>query len=197
MKEKEVTTWPGRPSMRVITAARPMGLGKRISLSPFGAHEVPSSSRYAAPVKHDDVIIVPEFFCTEDDWDTYYTLIKVRFESKGVWWCQEMRDSQAKGDKKADWISWHEGAHLLSQNPTGSATYNKVGPVESYYAAITRSWRRCVAWPFLSRSGSLIEAATSMPRREIGARASIGTEMDLTGNPSIMTLPTGRRFDGS
>jgi hypothetical protein len=27
--------------------------------------QVPTSKRYAAPVKHDDVIIVPEFFCKE------------------------------------------------------------------------------------------------------------------------------------
>lgn len=91
---EQIASWPARPSMRVIT--------------------VPTSKRYAAPVKHDDVIIVPEFFCKEDDWDTYYTLIK------------EMRQSQANGDRKAEWISWHEGAHLLSQNPTGSATYTKV-----------------------------------------------------------------------
>ncbi|CAE7948367.1 unnamed protein product [Symbiodinium sp. KB8] len=87
-------SWPDRPSMRVIT--------------------VPASRRYAAPVKHDDVIVVPEFFCKEEDWDTYYTLIK------------EMRASQANGERKAEWIPWHEGAHLLSQNPTGSAMYTKV-----------------------------------------------------------------------
>lgn len=38
--------------------------------------KVPTSIRYAEPVKHDDIIIVPEFFCAEDDWDTYYALIK-------------------------------------------------------------------------------------------------------------------------
>jgi hypothetical protein len=26
-------------------------------------------------LKHDDVIIVPEFFCKEDDWSLYYKLI--------------------------------------------------------------------------------------------------------------------------
>ena len=38
--------------------------------------QVPSSWQYAAPVQHDDVIVVPEFFCKEEDWDTYYALIK-------------------------------------------------------------------------------------------------------------------------
>jgi hypothetical protein len=83
-----------RPSMRVIA--------------------VPTSRKYERPVKHDDVIIVPEFFCKEDDWDIYYQLLK------------EMRESQAQGTRKAEWLSWHEGAHLLSQNPTGSASYQKV-----------------------------------------------------------------------
>ncbi|CAK9089685.1 Protein SYM1 [Durusdinium trenchii] len=90
---EELVAWPARPSMRVIT--------------------VHASQRYTAPVKHDDVIIVPEFFCGEDDWDIYYTLIK------------EMRQSQANGDWKAEWVSWHEGAHLLSQNPSASDTYNE------------------------------------------------------------------------
>jgi hypothetical protein len=66
------------------------------------------------PVKHDDVIVVPEFFCAEDDWEVYYQLLT------------EMRESQSAGQNKAEWLSWHEGAHLLSQNPTGSKTYHRV-----------------------------------------------------------------------
>jgi hypothetical protein len=27
-------------------------------------------------IKHDDVYIVPEFFCKEDDWSMYYKLIE-------------------------------------------------------------------------------------------------------------------------
>ena len=51
----------------------------------------------AEPLKHDDVIVVPEFFCKEDDLDIYYKLV------------EEMREAQASGKKQADWISWHEG----------------------------------------------------------------------------------------
>jgi len=83
-----------RPSMRVITVPRRPDYGKNL--------------------RHDDVVIVPEFFCSENDWDIYYRLI------------EEMRTSQAHGDKKAEWVSWHEGAHLLSQNPTGSRTYQEI-----------------------------------------------------------------------
>mmetsp|Transcript_140730 Transcript_140730/g.448877 ORF Transcript_140730/g.448877 Transcript_140730/m.448877 type:complete len:155 (-) Transcript_140730:48-512(-) len=39
-----------RPSMRIIVG--------------------PRRERYGRPVRHDDVIIVPEFFCEEDDWET-------------------------------------------------------------------------------------------------------------------------------
>jgi hypothetical protein len=83
-----------RPSMRILT--------------------VQPSQRYEQPVRHDDVIIVPNFACDESDWSIYYKLL------------EEMRQSQANGDRKAEWVSWHEGAHLLSQNPTGSPTFQRV-----------------------------------------------------------------------
>ena len=38
-----------RPSMRIIIG--------------------PKKQKYKKPTKHDDVIIVPEFFCEESDWD--------------------------------------------------------------------------------------------------------------------------------
>eukprot|EP00934_Nitzschia_sp_Nitz4_P005413 Nitzschia sp. Nitz4//scaffold351_size16537//10630//12028//NITZ4_008853-RA/size16537-augustus-gene-0.1-mRNA-1//1//CDS//3329548887//5403//frame0 len=66
------------------------------------------------PLKHDDVVIVPGLFGEEDDWSMYYQLV------------EEMRDVQKQGDKGSEWISWHEGAHLISKNPTGSPTFTKV-----------------------------------------------------------------------
>eukprot|EP00927_Polykrikos_kofoidii_P084447 TRINITY_DN8899_c0_g1_i1.p1 TRINITY_DN8899_c0_g1~~TRINITY_DN8899_c0_g1_i1.p1 ORF type:complete len:693 (-),score=116.41 TRINITY_DN8899_c0_g1_i1:392-2470(-) len=98
-----------RPSLRIITA--------------------PPRQIYEMPVKHDDVIIVPEFFCAEDDWSTYYELLK------------EMRQCQAAGEKKAEWISWHEGAHLLSQNPTGSRTFQRVQDKMCEYFSIAKGNR--------------------------------------------------------
>jgi len=85
---------PPRPSLRVVA--------------------LPASRRYPQTVSHDDVIVVPEFFCKEDDWSIYYTLIA------------EMRDCQKHQTHRSEWIPWHEGAHLLSQNPTGSPTFKKV-----------------------------------------------------------------------
>lgn len=93
--ESKPKSWPARPSMRIITVPAPG----------------PDPKPYARAVSHDDVIVVPEFICKEDDWGLYYQLIK------------EVRESQAAGLRNSEWLSWHEGAHLLSKNPTGSKTF--------------------------------------------------------------------------
>eukprot|EP00929_Paragymnodinium_shiwhaense_P072885 TRINITY_DN369_c1_g5_i1.p1 TRINITY_DN369_c1_g5~~TRINITY_DN369_c1_g5_i1.p1 ORF type:complete len:692 (-),score=144.76 TRINITY_DN369_c1_g5_i1:305-2347(-) len=87
------------------------------------------TERYNRPVSHDDIIIVPNLFCEAEDWNIYYKLIK------------EMRDSQAAHEKKAEWIPWHEGAHLLSQNPTGSRTFHAVLDKLGKYLDISESNR--------------------------------------------------------
>jgi len=74
----------------------------------------PNRAAYGKPLKHDDVIVVPEFFCDEDDWGIYYKLV------------EEMREAQADGKDKADWISWHEGCHLISKGPEHSPTFKKI-----------------------------------------------------------------------
>lgn len=81
-----------RPTMRLIVA-RP-------------------SMRYEKAISHDDVVIIPDFFCAGEDLDVYYQLLK------------EMRETQAEGGARADWVSWHGGAHLLTKAPEGSLTYN-------------------------------------------------------------------------
>eukprot|EP00928_Gymnodinium_smaydae_P047271 TRINITY_DN3153_c0_g1_i1.p1 TRINITY_DN3153_c0_g1~~TRINITY_DN3153_c0_g1_i1.p1 ORF type:complete len:666 (-),score=162.10 TRINITY_DN3153_c0_g1_i1:54-2003(-) len=65
-------------------------------------------------ISHDDVIVIPSCLCDEADWSMYYELL------------QEVRDLQAAGARKAEWSSWHEGSHLLTQNPTGSRTFQQV-----------------------------------------------------------------------
>jgi hypothetical protein len=61
----------------------------------------PNKPVFDRKLKHDDVVIVPNFFCEEDDLTMYYELIK------------EMREEQSKGTKDAEFISWHEGSHLI------------------------------------------------------------------------------------
>ena len=84
-------------------------------------------------MRHDDVIVVPEFFCEEEDWDTYYALIKdtllgvlqLPFLGPGVMIpglvlpprCQEMRESQARGERKA--CCQISGVVCLPQDITG------------------------------------------------------------------------------
>lgn len=82
-------------------------------------------SRESKPsqLKHDDVLVVPDFFCPKDNWDIYNTLV------------HEMRDLQKKGEKGSEWISWHEGAHLISKNPTNSPTFQKIlSEVAQYFS---------------------------------------------------------------
>jgi len=69
---------------------------------------------YDRQLKHDDVVIVPELFGAEDDWDLYYKLV------------EELRVLHKENVRGSEWISWHEGAHLISKNPKGSPTFEKV-----------------------------------------------------------------------
>ena len=71
------------------------------------------------PLKHDDVIIVPELFGAEDDWTLYYQLVQELSEV-------QRQEENTPGGERAEWISWHEGAHLICQNPTGSPTFGKL-----------------------------------------------------------------------
>jgi hypothetical protein len=74
----------------------------------------PHAERYGKPLKHDDVVMVPDFFCKEDDWTLYYQLV------------EEMRAIQEKGVAQSEWTAWAEGAHLISHNPSQSQTFQMV-----------------------------------------------------------------------
>lgn len=66
------------------------------------------------PLKHDDVVIVPELFGLEDDWKLYYKLV------------EEMTILQQQNVRGSEWLSWHEGAHLVAKNPNGSTTFQEI-----------------------------------------------------------------------
>jgi len=66
------------------------------------------------PLKHDDVVIVPELFGDEDDWSIYYKLV------------EEMDTLQKENARGSEYISWHEGAHLIVKNPKGSPTFERI-----------------------------------------------------------------------
>ena len=84
----------------------------------------PNSDTYGSLLKHDDVVIVPDFFCHRDDWALYYKLI------------EEIRECQAQGEKDSEWISWHEGSHLITKNPNNSQTYQDIQQRISHYFSI-------------------------------------------------------------
>lgn len=98
-----------RPSMRIIVG--------------------PNKTTYDRPLKHDDVIVVPDFFCKEDDWSLYYKLI------------EEMRSiQQTKEGRRAEWISWHEGAHLISKDPSASPTFQMIqNKIAAYFNIAMKS----------------------------------------------------------
>jgi len=83
-------------------------------------------------LKQDDVVIVPDFFGKEDDWSLYYQLIKEMAELQekagGSGGGGNGGKGGGKGGKKGKgndpaWISWHEGAHLITKNPQSSKTF--------------------------------------------------------------------------
>mmetsp|Transcript_28880 Transcript_28880/g.47111 ORF Transcript_28880/g.47111 Transcript_28880/m.47111 type:complete len:643 (-) Transcript_28880:73-2001(-) len=83
------------------------------------------SAFYGQEVRHDDVISVPDFYCAANDWDVYYDLLK------------EMRQSQAQGDRRSEWVSWHEGSHLLTKAPESSPTFRRIlDEIRAYFSLV-------------------------------------------------------------
>eukprot|EP00633_Aureoumbra_lagunensis_P007622 CAMPEP_0197316702 /NCGR_PEP_ID=MMETSP0891-20130614/43748_1 /TAXON_ID=44058 ORGANISM="Aureoumbra lagunensis, Strain CCMP1510" /NCGR_SAMPLE_ID=MMETSP0891 /ASSEMBLY_ACC=CAM_ASM_000534 /LENGTH=370 /DNA_ID=CAMNT_0042806305 /DNA_START=57 /DNA_END=1169 /DNA_ORIENTATION=+ len=68
-------------------------------------------------LSHDDVVLVPEFFCAKDDWSIYYKLIK---ELGGT----------------NHFIPWHEGSHLCTKKPESSVTYGEIQKKMAQYFRI-------------------------------------------------------------
>lgn len=72
-------------------------------------HEL-TSNEYPRALKHDDVVVVP------------------RFESPGAYsdLLSEIEALQYHGEEGSEYISWHEGCHLLVQHPEKSATFQTI-----------------------------------------------------------------------
>lgn len=51
---------------------------------------------------------------------------------------EEMTAAQAYGAKKSEWISWAEGAHLISKGPEGSPAFQKIQDQMGDYFKVTR-----------------------------------------------------------
>ncbi|KAK3266642.1 hypothetical protein CYMTET_24753 [Cymbomonas tetramitiformis] len=153
-----------RPAMRVIVG--------------------PKRKRFEQPLKHDDVVVVPEFFCAEDDLSMYYSLV------------EEMRELQKQGQNKSEWISWHEGCHLISQNPKGSPTYEGIlKRISEYFNMKPNSqgtrfnWYRDSAdWkPFHN------DSAAYNPKRAQTQNITVGISFGATRELAFLHTATGLR----
>ena len=150
----------------------------------------PNREVFDMKLKHDDVVIVPEFFCKEDDWSLYYKLVEELREVQAM----TSEQSEAKG---AEWISWHEGAHLISKNPTGSKTYNEIQAKISKYFDINNdkvgtrfNWYRDSSdWkPFHH------DSAAFNPQRAKNQNITVGVSFGATRELSFLSASTGERM---
>ena len=155
-----------RPSMRIIVGSN---------------REV-----YGKPLKHDDVIICPEFLCKEDDWNMYYDLIK------------EMREATQNNDcKGSEFISWAEGAHLISKNPSGSQSYLQIQEKISKYFEIPQKsvgtrfnwYRDSTDWKPLHH-----DSAAFNPSRARNQNITVGCSLGSTRELVFMHARTGERL---
>jgi hypothetical protein len=74
----------------------------------------PSHSKFQKTLKHDDVVVVPELFGPEDDWTLYYKLVDE---------LTQLQENQVQG---SEFISWHEGSHLICKEPKQSQTFQMI-----------------------------------------------------------------------
>jgi hypothetical protein len=74
----------------------------------------PTHSKFHQTLKHDDVVVVPELFGPENDWTLYYQLVKE---------LTQLQENQVRG---SEFISWHEGSHLICKEPKQSKTFQMI-----------------------------------------------------------------------
>ena len=146
----------------------------------------PNRPRLDRPIKHDDVIIVPEFFCKEDDWSMYYDLIK------------EMRVVQSEGSNpNADWISWHEGAHLISKAPEGCPMFGDIQTRMANYFDITQksvgtrfNWYRDSSdWKPFHHDSAAFNA-----QRARNQNITVGVSFGATRELAFLSAKTGEKI---
>jgi hypothetical protein len=146
----------------------------------------PNKPSYGKSSKHDDVIIVPEFFCKEDDWTLYYKLI------------EEMREIQkTKEGNKAEWISWHEGAHLISKDPSASPTFQKiVEKIASYFEITMKSIGTRFNWYTSSSDWKPFhhDSAAFNPERARNQNITVGVSFGSTRELAFLSAKTGEKI---
>jgi len=155
-----------RPSMRILVG--------------------PNQPVYGKPTKHDDVVIVPEFFCKEDDWTMYYKLI------------DEMRETQkTKEGKQAEWVSWHEGAHLISKDPSASTTFQMIqNKMAAYFEISMQSVGTRFNWYVNSSDWKPFhhDSAAFNFERARNQNITVGVSFGRTRELAFMSATTGEKI---
>jgi hypothetical protein len=152
----------------------------------------PNRPEYGKELKHDDVVIVPDFFCDQDDMGLYYKLVEEMREVQ-----EDSSKKDSKEGKGAEWISWHEGAHLISKNPVGSKTYNEIQAKISKYFGINNdkvgtrfNWYRDSSdWkPFHH------DSAAFNPQRAKNQNITVGVSFGATRELAFLSANTQERI---
>jgi len=141
---------------------------------------------YGKKLKNDDVIITPEFICKEDDWSLYYKLI------------DEMRDIQKTQEgKKAEWISWHEGAHLISKDPSASPSFQMiVKKMADYFNIKMESVGTRFNWYTNSSDWKPFhhDSAAFNPERAKNQNITVGLSLGSTRELAFLNAKTGEKI---
>eukprot|EP00927_Polykrikos_kofoidii_P040412 TRINITY_DN34552_c0_g1_i1.p1 TRINITY_DN34552_c0_g1~~TRINITY_DN34552_c0_g1_i1.p1 ORF type:complete len:1456 (-),score=225.31 TRINITY_DN34552_c0_g1_i1:179-4546(-) len=137
-------------------------------------HLGPKGPRYPRRWRHDDVVLVPEFLCAEDDLSTYHKLL------------QEIGEMQTQGVKNSDWTAWHEGCHAITKNPGDSATFRSiVDRICTYFELDPRSastrfnlYRDSADWKPLHHDSAAFNAKRALTQN-VTVGISFGREREL------------------
>jgi len=151
-----------RPSMRIVVGSK--------------------TETFTKPLKHDDVVVVPEFFCEEGNWDLYYKLV------------EEIRESnQEKGE---DWVSWHEGAHLIAKNYESSPTFKAIrDKIAKYFNISNKSVGTRLNWYRDSSDWKPFhhDSAAFNPQRAKNQNITVGVSFGSERELSFLHAETGQR----
>jgi len=143
----------------------------------------PKQERYGKPVKHDDVIMVPNFLCQEDDWRVYYDLVA------------EQRKVQDSGMRNSEWISWHEGAHLITKAPSGPLYDGLIQKVLNYFDMSAKSIGTRFNWYRDSNDWKPFhhDSAAFNPDRARNQNITVGLSLGSTRELSFLHAKNGTK----
>jgi hypothetical protein len=151
-----------RPSMRIVVG--------------------PKSETFTKPLKHDDVVVCPDFFCEESNWDMYYKLVE---EIRGI--------NEKQGE---DWVSWHEGAHLIAKNYESSPTFEMIREkIARYFNIKIKSVGSRLNWYRDSSDWKPFhhDSAAFNPQRAKNQNITVGVSFGAERELSFLHAESGQR----